>query len=296
MKNILIAFLLAAGWAGCVDKEIIIPQPEYTTRVSIQCALEVGKKPKLFLYRTIPYFDVATLREVFIDSATVKLSNSMETDSLTKDSTYNYLKCEYEYFYSGQVPVKQDEMYFLEIINGDAQYSATTKTNLSAVSIDSVGYTRAFTDIYGVHEGVIPYFHDIQGQTNFYRYQMTRPVDTTMQYREGKIYSPCIGSKTITVIELGRSVYGDDNLNGDQINMVIEPAYSHQKDLVGYVQIQTIDKASFDFYDQLDRQKLGQSNPFVEPVYLKDGQFGHDAVGFFGSIIKSDSVRFVFPE
>ena len=80
------------------------------------------------------------------------------------------------------------------------------------------------------------------------------------------------------------------------MNMVIEPAYSHKPGLTGNVRIQSIDKATYVFYDQLDRQKLAQLNPFVEPVFLTDGQFGKKAIGYFGSIIRSQPVQFIFPE
>lgn len=281
--------------SGC-EKDITIPQPEYKSKVSIQCGLEVGVFPKVYFYNTIPYFDIASLSDVFVRNARVKISNSFETDSLVVDSSYNYLKCEYEYFYLGKILVKADEDYELNIITDTAEYTAYTKTNLQAVTIDSVGYTQAFTDIYGEHEGVTPYFHDIPNQTNYYRYEMTRSVDTTMKYREGKISSPCIGSGSITMLELGRSVYNDQNLSGEQISLIIEPAYSHYNGLTGIVRIQTIDKATYEFYNQLDEQKLGQLNPFVEPVFLTDGQFGKRAAGYFGAIVKSEPVTFVFPE
>jgi hypothetical protein len=296
MKKIFIILLAQLVFFSCKETDVNVSQPQYSKRVSIQCALEVGKNPELFFYSTLPFFEAASLKDAFLDSSIVKISNSFETDSLSKDSTFNYLKCEYEYFYEGKIPIKANEEYMLEILFKGNKYTANTKTNLTRVIIDSVRYIKAFTDIYGEHEGVIPYFKDIANETDFYRYQMIRPVDTTMKYREGKIYSSCIGNKTVTITELGRSVYSDDNINGEQFSMVIEPAYSHRKGLSTYVQIQTIDKNSYDFYYQLDKQKLGQLNPFVEPYFLKDGQFGHAAVGFFGTVLKSDSVLFVFPE
>ena len=60
--------------------------------------------------------------------------------------------------------------------------------------------------------------------------------------------------------------------------------------------MQTIDKAMYDFYDQIDKQKLAQYNPFVEPIFLRDGQFGSKAIGFFGCSVRSSGVAFVFPE
>jgi hypothetical protein len=35
----------------------------------------------------------------------------------------------------------------------------------------------------------------------------------------------------------------------------------------------------------------------VEPIFLpRDGQFGTRAIGFFGAVIRSSSMPFIFPE
>jgi hypothetical protein len=288
-------FFLIIPVSGCV-KDISIQPPDYTSRVTIQCSLEPGVIPKLYLYNTVPYFDIANLRQLFVKDAVINISNQDYTDNMTIDSAYNFIKCEYEYFYKGLVPVQPDKQYSLTIISNNKTYTAKANTNLPVVIIDSVGYTGQFKDIYGEHEGVMPYFHDIPNQSNYYRYEMTRMVDTTMRYREGKLHSPCIGSSSVIILEIGRSVYNDVSFSGEQTRLVIEPAYSHYNGLSGLVRIETMDKATYDFFDQLDRQKLGQMNPFVEPVFLTNGQFGNDAIGYFGSITRSAPFLFVFPE
>jgi hypothetical protein len=296
IKNTAILLFISIVLLTACEKTITIPQPPYDSRVSIQCGLEVGQKPVLYFYKTMPYFDTANLSHLFVKGATVEISNSNTTDSLSMDSTYNYLKCEYEYFYHGHIPIEARSNYQLTILYNKEKFNASTTTNLSAVTIDSVGYESQFKDIYGEHEGVIPYFHDLSGQTNYYRYEMARFVDTTMKYREGKIHSPCIGGSTVPILELGRSVYSNLGNSSGQISFVIEPAYSHSQGLQGSVRIQSIDKATYDFYYQLDRQKLSQLNPFVEPIFLTDGQFGKQAIGYFGSIIRSEPEVFTFPE
>jgi hypothetical protein len=295
-KNFNIGLILIAfSVSGCV-KDITIPQPAYTSRAVIQCSLEPGSVPKLFFYKTVPYFDLADIRQLFIKNAEIEISNQDNSDKLSVDSIYNYIKCQYEYFYVGQIPIQPNKKYKLSILSNNKSYTATTTTNLPVVIIDSVGYTGQFKDIYGEHEGVMPYFHDIPNQANYYRYEMTRIVDTTMKYREGKLHSPCIGSGSVTVVELGRSVYNDLSYNGEEIRLVIEPAYSHTEGLSGQVRIETIDKNTYDFFDQLDKQKLSQMNPFVEPIFLTNGQFGKDALGYFGCMTRSDPVLFIFPE
>jgi hypothetical protein len=107
---------------------------------------------------------------------------------------------------------------------------------------------------------------------------------------------PCLDvGDTIMFREIGRSVYSDKNLQGRPFKLIIEPALTHEVVVVIFVRIQTIDKATYEFYDQLDGQKLAQYNPFVEPVFIKDGQFGKEAAGFFGSMIRSEPVRFEMP-
>ena len=98
------------------------------------------------------------------------------------------------------------------------------------------------------------------------------------------------------VHELGRSVYTDLGQTGKQIKIVIEPAYTHKQGTKGIVFIQTIGKDAYDFFDQLDKQKLAQFNPFVEPVFLRDGQFGSRAIGYFSAMVKSNPVSYLFPE
>ncbi|MDE3185146.1 MAG: hypothetical protein KGM16_17180 [Bacteroidota bacterium] len=62
-----------------------------------------------------------------------------------------------------------------------------------------------------------------------------------------------------------------------------------------YIRLQSVNKNIFNFYDNLDRQKLAQYNPFVEPVLIMPGQF-KNAIGVFGAYAVSDSVLFVYPE
>ena len=95
--------------------------------------------------------------------------------------------------------------------------------------------------------------------------------------------------------EVGRTIYSDKNLDGKALTFTFEPNYSHKKDDNAYIRLQSVDKNIFNFYDNLDRQKLAQYNPFVEPVFIIPGQF-KNAIGVFGAYAASDSVLFVYPE
>jgi Domain of unknown function (DUF4249) len=296
MKNILLLLSIIILFAAC-EKTISIAPVPYSDKLNIQCALEPDSLPTLYLYRTVPFFDPAILAsQLFVRNAIVEISSTDGTDRLAPDSSYNRLKCEFQYFFKGKNIVKSNKTYSLKISWNGQTFNATTTTSQQAVKVDSVGYTQTFSDVYGEHEGVIVYFNGLAGQSNFYRFEMLRTVDSTQQYASSPLNSACLGKDVITVLEIGRSVYDGTDLGGQQNKLVIEPAFTHRKGLVGSVRIQTIDKATYSFFNNIDRQKLAQLNPFVEPIFVQSGQFGDAAIGYFGALVRSQPVRFVFPE
>ena len=294
LLNILtIAVLLLAS----CERNITIPQPAYNGRVSIQSMIEKDSLPIVYFNKTVPYFDKkVTFNDLVIRNAQITIKSSADTDSLKLDSVYDRIYCEYDYYYKGTIPIQANKAYTLTIKNGADTYTAAAQTNLLAPPIDSVSYTPTFQDLYGEHEGIIVYFKDVPSQTNFYRFEMIRYVDTTTKKASEAIASPCLGRDSVKVRDIGRSVYRDEGLSGKQIKMVIEPAYSHKAGTWGLIYVTSFDKNAHDFFDQLDKQKQSQLNPFVEPVFLQDGQFGSKAMGYFSAKTASNPVTFVFPE
>lgn len=294
---IILVILFPFLFSSC-EKTITISPPAYKSRVSIQSMLEPDSLPIVYFNKTVPYFDSkVNFADLIIRNASVKISDGTSTDILAIDSVYDRIYCEYNYYYKGSQPVQPNKTYTLTIINGADTYSATASTsNQSKVSIDSTSYITNYKDLYGEHEGVAVYFTDVPAQTNYYRYEMGRYIDTTTKKAEVKIVSPCLGRDSVKVQEIGRSVYNDAGQNGLQIKIVVEPAYSHHPGTKGIIYVQSIDKNAFEFFDQLDKQKLAQFNPFVEPVFLRDGQFGSKAVGYFSAMIKSYPIIYFYPE
>lgn len=293
----IIVLFAAILFLSC-EKTITITPPSYTGKVSIQSMLEPASIPIVYFNRTVPYFDKkVSFADLVVRNAMVKISDGVSSDVLKLDSTYDKIYCQYNYYYKGYTPVQLNKTYTLTINSGTDTYTATATTaNLSKATIDSTSFTPVFNDLYGEHEGVIVYFKDIPSQTDYYRYEMERYVDTATKLASQKIASVCLGRDSIKVDELGRSVYNDAGQNGQQFKIVIEPAYSHKPGTKGLIYIQTTDKNAFDFFDQLDKQKLAQFNPFVEPVFLRDGQFGSKAIGYFSAMVKSNSVVYIYPE
>ncbi len=301
MKKIIyllcILFSVSAILISC-EKVITITPPGYTNKVSIQSMLEVDSLPIVYFNNTVPYFDPKTsFAKLVIRNAQVTINDGTINDILRLDSSYDKLYCEYNYYYKGSFPVKANKTYTFTATSGATVYTANANTiNLSKPVIDSTSYIANYKDLYGEHEGVIIYFKDVPSQANYYRYEMDRSLDTATKKAEVKIVSNCLGRDSVFVQELGRSVFSDAGQDGRQIKIVIEPAYSHKAGTKGQIRIQALDKNAYEFFNQLDLQKLSQFNPFIEPVFLKDGQLGNKAVGYFSTMIKSDPKIFYYPE
>ena len=298
MNQRLFVFLLllgaaAAGFWGCT-KDIAIQPGPYAPKVGIECVLVPDSLPKVYLTRSQSFLgtNVNTLREA-ITNATVEISEDGTPETLAPATFFNYNTCLTEYFYRGRRPARTGHDYALRVVVDGQTYAATTSTRITAVPILNVEYLPNFTDVYGQHEGIKVTFHDPAGEPNFYRFSMVRTLTRSRPRFEGDTNRYCATGPFLDT-EIGRSVYKDDLTDGQDMSLVAEPANVHKKGDIGLIRLQTLDPASARFFDQLDRQKLAQTNPFVEPVFLKTEIPG--ALGVFGAVNQSPVVRFVYPE
>ncbi len=277
------------------EKTITIKQQAYQSKLSIQGLITPNQTPRIFINRTVPYFDPkVNTRELTVDNAAVTLNDGGSSVTLYFDSVYNYHYCHFDYFYTYPQNIQVNKTYTLNVSFNGIEYSAQASTTQSIVPISSLSYVQTFKDLYGEHEGVIVGYTDKPGEENFYRYEMGRMIDSSVKSVDAAKSSCTFGQKYY-VKEIGRSVYADKNVDGKALTFTFEPNYSHKKDDTAYVKLESVDKNIFNFYDNIDRQKLAQYNPFVEPVFIIPGQF-KDAIGVFGAYEVSDSVLFVYPE
>jgi Domain of unknown function (DUF4249) len=298
MKYLSILFLTIFGASFIVScqKTVTIKAQPYDNQLSIECLLVAGEPPVLYLNKSVAFFSSKiSSADLFINDATVKIISTKETDLLKPSSTRNEFLCQDEYFYKGSKFIEFGQTYKMEVNYQGKTYTAETTVNQKKPVLSAVSFTPKFNDLYGEHEGVIFDFTDLAGQENFYRYQMVRMVDSTVRTASNKKYqSQCNGANLFKVIEVGRSVYPDKNIDGLPLKFTIEPSYTHKKGSKAKVYIQTIDTKSAAFFDVLDRQKLSSYNPFVEPVFLKTQISG--CIGVFGSMAISEPLDFEYPE
>ena len=281
--------------ASC-EKTITIKQQPYISKLSIQGLITPTQKPQIYLNRTVPYFDPkVNTRELTVDNATVSLNDGTIVYPLIFDSTYNFHYCRYDYFYSNPQPIQSNKTYTLTVVYSGVTYTASATTNQNKVPVTSTAYTPIFKDLYGEHEGVIVGYTDKPGVGDYYRYEMSRMIDSSVKSVDA-VKSSCTFGQKYAVKEIGRTIYPDKDVDGLALTFVFEPNYSHKRNDSAYIRLQTVDKNIYNFYDNLDKQKLAQYNPFVEPVFIIPGQFGDKAIGVFGAYTISDPVLFIYPE
>lgn len=300
MKNIISIFfaIIIIALATSCQKDASLKQLRYDSKLSIECLITPNQIPKVYLNKTVPYLTGAALNSSFFArNASITITSATTTISFTPDSVYSFIQCDYIYYYIGNSIINSNTKYTLNILFDGKNYSSTCSTAQPIVSIDSVGYVKVFKDLYGEHEGVVVHYTDPSNLGQYYRYDMMRMVDSS-NYKanlSSNVKSACLTNIKVEAHEIGRTIYSDQNSNGQNSTITFEPAYKHKRDDTTYIKLQVMDKNAFDYYDQLDRQKLAQFNPFVEPSYLKPTQF-KDAFGCFGAYSLSDSFLFVFPE
>lgn len=290
---------LGAGVVAGCQEVITVEQQPYEESLSIESLLQPGEIPRAYINRTVPFFTSIgkeTPSSLFLRGVNVVLSGGGTTDMFRPDSTFNQFYCRWEPYYVGTAPIAENTQYELRVEYRGKTYIATTVTNVPAVQIDSVSYTTSFTDIYGVHEGIVVDFTDLTGEGNQYRFKIVRPLTNEHQTTDDLEYSStCLADEEETLVdEYGRFVYFDANLDGAPVRFVAEPAYTQYQGDESYVYIQSLNTDVARFYDTLDRQHKANINPFAEPVFLHTNVDG--ALGVFGAVNISQPFFFVFPE
>ena len=297
MKAILKILLIAALFHSCV-KNIVIDPPAYTGKPVIECLLMPGTTPKVYLSRSVPFFNSeVTPAALFMPDAEVILASNGETEILTVDSIFDHYYCRWQPFYAGKIATKPNLTYQLTVKVAGNTYTANTTTNVAPVEMDELSYTNSFRDAYGEHQGVVIDFTDPAGVENFYRFHMTRVVDSSVYTVDAYEYNPkCLGTDSTTIEDIGWFVYSDKNADGQISRIIMEPSHTFKENDVALVRLQTLDKNAALWFDHLDKIKQSSLNPFIEPVILREFQF-KGALGVFGSVnLSTVALEMVFPE
>ncbi|MFC1618809.1 DUF4249 domain-containing protein [Candidatus Neomarinimicrobiota bacterium] len=271
------------------DKSITIDLDSHESQLSVECILEPNRVPELFLGRTVGYFDTLTTNlDIFVADAFVTISGARRIDTLVVKNEFDHYLCRPRYLYRGSIPISPGREYNLIIVHDGKRYEAVTQMTVPAVQIDSISFIQEFSDIYGQHEGVVVSFTDIPGQRNYYRYRMDRVLSESQEDIVNCTEEP------YQATEIGRSLFFDTNIDGASLTIVIEPVFKHEEGDTAYILLQTLDKTTAQYYDDMDNQKESKENPFIEPIFINSNIGG--AFGIFGASNFSTPIEFIYPE
>ena len=163
---------------------------------------------------------------------------------------------------------------------------------------EAIVYNPEFFDIYGGHDGVNIILKDPKGAGNYYRFKMTRQIDNSVSHAHilDVIQSTCAAEgEKFWVTDFGRTIFSDEGNDGRVLDLLAEVSFEYSEGDSTWVTMQSLDEKAALFYKELDDQLISIVNPFVEPVFLESKIEG-GAVGFFGSVVPSDSVLFIYTQ
>ncbi len=270
----------------------------YDPDIFIEGILYPGEIPSIYVSNSLPFIhERVSPQEIFIREADVEISGTDYYEQLVPDSTFDKFRCRWNPFYSGNIPIEYGKTYALKVTVGEEVFTASTTIDQPQVNIASVEYTPEFYDVYGGHDGVIIRLDDIAGMPNNYRFQMDRWIDNTRLHAHvlDVISSTCTEeSELFHVTDLGRTIYSDGRLDGEQLEMYIEVSFEYLQGDTATIYMQSLDEASAAFFRDIDEQLQSILNPFVEPVFLHSTIEG--TLGVFGSAVRSEPITFVYPQ
>ena len=294
---IIIILFTSMVMGGCQKDIEVKPITGYESQLFIESILVPGETPRVYLSKSLPFFNGnVTPQQLFARGATISIFSETGEDVLQPDSTFDKFRCRWVPYYEGVTPSEFGMTYDLVVNYEGSTYRATTTIDQSKVQIDSVVFTPEFFDIFGGHDGVILYFKDAPGPGNHYRFQMNRMIDATRLHAHelDVLVSDCTNGKQFLTVDLGRTIFADENVDGQGMELFIEVSFEYLEGDSTWVFVQSLDKNSANFFSDLDLQLQSIKNPFIENVFLKTKIDG--AIGVFGSVVRSDSVLFIYPQ
>ena len=286
-------------FASCEQVIELKTDSDFSGTVFVEGLLVVGQLPRIHVFEAPAFAQPkVTPQQVFARGAQVILSVNGYSEVLLPDSVFNSFRCRWEPFYAGTNQVVFGETYHVEITYEGKTYSASTTINQSKPRIEHIGYNPEFFDIYGGHDGVNIILTDPKGPGNYYRFKMNRQIDNSVAHAHilDVIQSTCTGEgEKFWVTDLGRTIFSDEGNDGQVLDLLAEVSFEYSEGDSTWVTMQSLDEKAALFYKELDDQLITIVNPFVEPVFL-EGKIEGGAIGFFGSVVPSDSVLFIYPQ
>lgn len=284
LRQILGVFLLMLS--SC-QKEIAVDLPPHVPKICVDGKIEPGMPPFVILTKNMPYFgstDIATLQNMFVNNAIVKISNGTTTVQLTEYCTQNlpdsilplvaaftgvdttslknFNYCLYTTFNTAMWG-ETGKTYHLTI-EVEGKFLRATTSILNPVPLDSVWHRYYKTNNKGDSLGfVFAHLTDPPAQGNAYRW-------LAMRKRKDQSFVPPPGS-----------VFDDKYINNQSFDFAYNrgkvpgsAAEDDQNEEAGWfkrgdtviIKFAAIDYDVFKFFREMEVAIFNQGNPFSAPA------------------------------
>ncbi len=97
---------------------------------------------------------------------------------------------------------------------------------------------------------------DVPGEGNFYRFQMDRLIDTSCYHAHlfDRLENNCTQGKQFLVTDLGCTIFSDENIDGQEMELYVEVSFEYRKGDEAIVFMLSLDEKSAAFFQELDNQ------------------------------------------
>ena len=255
LARLLASTLLLTLLVACnLEKEISINLPEYEQKYLVECYLEAGKPYKLFLGKTVSYFDPPSLP--LVQGAKVKITIGNKTEILNYEVLADTAQRKiYNYTSKSLVPKDYTNEFKLEIVTKEGELISSACRLLRPVPIDSIGWKFRDSLAY-----ILVQFPDAPAQKNYYRIVMNENNVRKTGVRDFSVDDRLFDGKMFTTAT----------------------RYDFKKNDTIKNKVYHIDKAWYDFLESTEDARRANGNPFAQPAAVTTNIKG--GVGIFTGV------------
>lgn len=280
MKHLLILPAVSLVLFSC-EKAVTFNLNESTPKVVVEATIEYNQPPFVVLTKSQNYFSKISpdiLTAGFVRNAEVYVSNGVLTHRLKEYSlplpggyTFYYYSIDSSNLstvFSGQL----NTQYYLRIVTGGQEYTATTKIPAITRRIDSLFWRQVPGNADSNKVALMVRATDQPGYGDYIRY-FTKTNSEPFLPSLNSVYDDHIIDGTTYEVEVERGVDRSQNLPDDH-------TFFNKGDTVT-LKVCQIDKATYDFWRTMEYSYSSIGNPFSSPTKVLSN-ISNGALGYFG--------------
>ncbi len=258
MKNIL--YILSASalllFSACdgLRKEVDLNLPDFESKLSIECYLEIGQPFRATLSETTAYFGNLNTQLPIVSGATIIITHNGIADTLEEGFFFGLGKL-FNYGSTTIVPADYVNDFSLSVIDSAGRTLTATTKLLQVVTLDSIQVLPPLQDS---SYSFLSFFQDNPSETNFY-YRTTH--------------------RTLAIADSLKTAFSvDDKIVNGQENQIVlggPPNFIYGDTAV--ITLFHITESYYDFIESYTASIQNNGNPFAQPgsvVSNVQGGFG----------------------